>query len=101
MPGMLEENDWTLLLDRIKSGRCTPFLGAGACHGHLPLGTDLAAAWAQKYKCPIPGEPDLLRVSQYLATSMDPMFPKELVCEEFRSCKPPNYDNEDEPHSIL
>ena len=42
MPDILQDRDWTLLLRRIKDGKCTPFLGAGACYGALPLGSTLA-----------------------------------------------------------
>jgi len=35
-----QEQDWNRLR-RIQSGKCTPFLGAGACDGALPLGADV------------------------------------------------------------
>ena len=37
MPNTLSEEDWEILLRRIDKGKCTPFLGAGACYGVLPL----------------------------------------------------------------
>ena len=37
MSNTLEDKDWDLLLRRIKAGKCTPFLGAGAAYGVLPL----------------------------------------------------------------
>ena len=44
------QNDvnWDLLLRRIKSGKCTPFLGAGSCVDVLPLSSEIAAVWAEK-----------------------------------------------------
>jgi hypothetical protein len=50
----LQEADWNRLLRRIQSGKCTPFLGAGACYGALPLGADVAEELAQRYAYPFP-----------------------------------------------
>ena len=46
----LNDDDWDMLLQRIKSGSCTPFLGAGACAGTLPLGADVARKWADRLR---------------------------------------------------
>jgi hypothetical protein len=67
----LQEADWNRLLRRIQSGKCTPFLGAGACYGALPLGTDVAEELAQRYAYPFPDR-DLVRVAQYAAIQSDP-----------------------------
>ena len=77
MPKTLEEKDWTMLLRRIEKGKCTPFLGAGACYGSLPLGGDIARKWAADYGYPLGDCNDLVRVAQFLAVQNDPMFPKE------------------------
>jgi hypothetical protein len=81
MPNTLEKSDWKLLLQRIKKGKCTPFLGAGACFGVLPLGCDIA---------------------QFLAVQYDPMFPKEEILERFfTNVDPPDFTAPDEPHGVL
>ena len=67
MPIALEENDWNTLLRRIKVGKCTPFLGAGACAGTLPLGSMIAQDWAKKHGYPLEDCKDLVRVAQFLA----------------------------------
>jgi hypothetical protein len=41
----LEDKDWDILLPRIKKGDCTPFLGAAANHGILPLSSEIVKAW--------------------------------------------------------
>src|SRR5256885_1935999 len=41
----LAEDDWKLLLKNIANGNCTPFLGAGAGYGSLPLAGDIAHDW--------------------------------------------------------
>ena len=47
MAGMLDEKSWQLLVQRVNDGKCTPFIGAGACYGVLPLGADIARGLAQ------------------------------------------------------
>jgi len=101
MLNSLEETDWTLLLRRIKGGKCTPFLGAGACSGALPLGSEIAQEWAQEHGYPLEDCSDLARVAQFLAVQYDPMFPKEEILTRFEDCKPPDFTAPDEPHGIL
>ena len=89
MVNTLQDRDWTLLLRRIRDGKCTPFLGAGACFGALPLGSDIARQWAQEFKYPLEDNGDLPRVAQYLAVQYDPMFPKEEILTHFENVSPP------------
>ena len=101
MPDTLQDRDWNLLLRRIKDGKCTPFLGAGACYGTLPLGGDIAQQWAQEYQYPLDDHKDLARVAQYLAVQHDPMFPKEEIIKHFKGVTPPDFTEPDEPHGVL
>ena len=101
MQGSLDDNDWKLLLHRIKEGRCTPFLSAGAAFPVLPLGRDVAEQWSTEHSYPLADKGDLPRVAQYLATNFDPMFPKERLAESFRKCAPPDFSARDEPHGVL
>jgi len=102
MPEKLEERDWNLLLRRIKAGKCTPFLGAGACFGVLPLGCDIAQKWAQEHQYPLEDCHDLARVAQFLAVQYDPMFPKEEILEQwFKEVTPPDFTEPDESHGVL
>jgi hypothetical protein len=100
----LGEKDWERLLGRIRDGKCTPFLGAGACFGTLPLGRDIAEQWAKEFDFPLGEEDstDLMRVAQFLAIDQDPMFPKERIAAQIKSVKQrPNFQAKDEPHGIL
>ena len=54
MPNILSEEDWEILVARIKDGKCTPFLGAGVCAGYLPMGSELAEKMAEKLSTPFP-----------------------------------------------
>src|SRR4029078_5291077 len=102
----LQEADWNRLLRRIQSGKCTPFLGAGACYCALPLGVDVAGGLAQRYNYPFP-DPDLVRVAQYAAIQSDPNAPKEDVVDILRAAGPPKYTqpphfgNSSAPHNGL
>ena len=96
------ETDWQLLLRRIEHGACTPFLGAGACFGSLPLGSEIAAHWASEHDYPLEDTTDLARVAQYVGVHQDDaMYPKELVSAELMRAAPPDFDADDEPHSVL
>ena len=75
MEDKLTRDDWDLLLDSIKDGKCTPFLGAGVCHGVLPLGSSIAEDWARKLDSPLNDCSDLARVAQFLAVKVDAIRP--------------------------
>jgi hypothetical protein len=102
MANLLEESDWDILLGRIKAGKCTPFLGAGACHGVLPLGGAIADRWAREHGYPLRDSHDLARVAQFLAVRKDPMYPKEEILNQFiRGTNSPDFKEIDEPHGVL
>lgn len=95
------DRDWDILTKRVRDKKCTPFLGAGACYGVLPLGADIARRWAQQYKYPLEDSSNLVAVAQYLALKNDRMFPKEELVRMFAEFDSPNYANASEPHSVL
>ena len=102
MSNSLTEKDWRILLQRISEGRCTPFLGAGACYGTLPLGSDIAAEWAQTYLYPLDDRTNLTRVAQFLAVdNQDGMFPKDALLRRINSASCPNFADPLEPHRLL
>jgi SIR2-like domain len=101
MSGLLREQDWEVLISRIKLGKCTPFLGAGACYGVLPLGGEIAKMWAEQYGYPLDDPSNLISVSQYLAVKRDSMFPKFKIVEMFEGSPSPNFKDPLEPHSML
>lgn len=102
MSKLLTDEDWDLLLRRIAKQRCTPFLGAGAAYGVLPLGGDIAKQWADKYDYPMEDRSNLIAVSQFLALKYsDSVFPKDLIVEMFEDLPTPDPDDESEPHRLL
>ncbi len=105
MPNRLEENDWEILLDRIKDGKCTPFLGAGACVGKIPFGSEIANELAEKYDYPMKDSCDLIRVAQFMAVTKDALAPKEVmrkkIKEQLKDVAPSYFEVPDEPHGVL
>ncbi len=102
MPRSLSENDWRILLSRIRAGTCTPFLGAGAAYGVLPLGGAIAQEWATENGYPLDDSTDLIKVSQFMAVEMgDAKYPKEEIAARFKKVAPPDFSSPDEPHGFL
>jgi len=101
MPKSLTEKDWSILLGRIRDGRCTPFLGPEACYPVLPPGNQLAHEWAEKCGYPLDDAIDLARVAQFLGVDVDPVHPKEKLAEEFKDVAAPDFTDPHEPHSVL
>lgn len=99
---ILSEKNWTLLIRAIKNQHCTPFLGAGACYGTLPLGAEIARQWAAKYGYPFSDSYNLMKVAQFLAIDFSPMFPKDEIVDLFQqSSATPDFSNKSEPHRML
>ena len=99
---MLEESDWETLLTRIKSGRCTPFLGAAVNFGFLPLGGEIATEWADSLQYPLDSRKDLAKVSQFLAVQTDATRPKEWMLRKLATLRKEfDFDDVDEPLNVL
>ncbi len=98
----LTNRDWKLLMRRIRAGKCTPFLGAGASFGHLPLGGEIAKSWAEEFNYPLEDKSDLARVAQFLAIEYDAMFPKDEILDQwFDDVKLPDFTQPNQPHGML
>jgi hypothetical protein len=97
----VDDTQWTTLMERIERGKCTPFVGAGACVPTLPLGKDVAARWTGENAYPLGDAHDLARVAQYLAVRRDAMYPKERIQDELSGLGPPDFNDPAEPHAVL
>ncbi len=97
----MDERAWSTLIARIRDGKCTPFIGAGADAGVLPLGGDVASAWASKWAYPLDDVRNLIRVAQFLAVTKDPLRPKEMIAAELGLAEPPDFGHTSEPHGVL
>jgi hypothetical protein len=104
---ILQDRDWQTLIYKIKSGLCTPFIGAGASYPVLPLGAQLSGALLDDdeksgKKCPLRDRGDLPKVAQYLAVTHDDGTWPKLKIRDFIKQKPlADFSNENEPHRVL
>lgn len=99
---MLTDTDWETLVTRVKSGKCTPFLGAAVNFGILPLGAEIANEWAVSFNYPLDSCGDLAKVSQFVAVSRDGMRPKEEMLKKLdASQRPFDFNDVDEPLNVL
>lgn len=95
------EADWESLLLAIKYKQCTPFLGAGAGAGILPLGRKLASDWALEYNYPFPDDWNLARVAQYVSIDKNPMLLKYKLVGLFAGLGPPDFKDPNEIHRVV
>ena len=106
MGGLLrvfDEGDWERAVYYIKSSRCTPFIGAGASTGYLPLARDLAGSLAREHDYPFDDVGDLARVSQFAAVKQgDRLVVKmKLADDMFANVSLPDFRAPDEPYGLL
>ena len=98
----IDDNDWNVLMTRIKAGTCTPFLGAAVNYGILPLGGEIARRWAADFDYPLDTRSDLAKVAQFLAIKYDPTHPKELITNALaQGQKPFDFNDDREPLNVL
>lgn len=98
------------LMDAIRSGRCTPILGASLAEGLLGSRREVAAHWAEEYRFPLSpySREDLPEVAQYLAVNQSPIFPREglgkflrtEIWKRYAKELPPALENADLPELI-
>lgn len=102
MPSDEKIQNLEFLIMQIQEEECTPFLGAGTCCGKLPLGSEIAKDWANKYNYPLMDSSYLTRVAQYLAIRYrSPTFPKSLIIKQIKEANSPDFWRNDEPHGFL
>jgi SIR2-like domain len=98
------EAEWNELVEAIKDGSCIPFLGAGACVGYLPTGTELAEKLSEIIRFPV-GNSDrrnLTSVATYTAVETSLLGAKRKVVKILNESKrKPDFKGLVEPHGIL
>src|SRR5687768_10937637 len=85
--GEPSDREWKNMIDRIKTDRCVPFLGAGASLGFdgnpgLPSGSQLAERLAEECNYPGPDRHDLLRVAQFYQMTFDPHAMRTAIAKQ-------------------
>ncbi|GAA0403653.1 hypothetical protein Acor_33050 [Acrocarpospora corrugata] len=98
----MDEADWQRLTSQLRRGDCTPFLGAGACVGALPTGTELSTRYAIEHGYPFTDDHNLARVMQYAAAELrDSVDLKTRVCEYLQECGRTRSAGPNDPHAVL
>lgn len=100
-----QEAAWDLLVGNIREGDCVPFLGAGACAGHIRLGGQLARSWGDDAGYPLYDRANLPAVMQYIAiTKYDgdaTSLKREFARREIQAAAPPNFGDPGQIHGVL
>lgn len=100
--GGWDDRVWDRLVTQLRNGDCTPFLGAGACAGTLPLGADLAREWARRYSYPFDDVTNLPAVIQHAGVlEEDLVNVKHDVARSLARMGEPRYEDREEPHALL
>lgn len=98
----MDDADWTRLIDQLRMGHCTPFIGPGVFGNSPPIGPDLGAKFAARYHYPFADSHDLSRVMQFASvTTGDPVYIKEMICRGLDEEPPPDFSDPAEPHGFL
>jgi hypothetical protein len=95
------ETDWEMLLLAIEEKKCTPFLGAGACHPTLPLGAAVSKLWARKYGYPFDDDRNLARVAQYVSSVAVGAGAKLLISTSIKKIANDRLTDVSSPHRVL
>jgi len=93
------------LIRNLESGECVPFLGAGACEGHIPLGGPMARSWGDATGYPLHDKTNLPRVMQYIATTDydgdATSLKRDFVAREFAGIRAPDFGDPWQIHGLL
>lgn len=94
--------DWDRVIGALKHKECTPFLGAGACVGALPLGGEIARTWARDHDYPFADTDNLPRVAKYVSVSkQDRDWPRRAFVELFEERCPNGFTSVPKIHSAV
>lgn len=101
--GGMSKKDWERLIYQLRTGHCTPFVGAGASMSVLPSGRRLSKTLAAKCDYPGPETSELPRVAQYASFEYgDLSHVKYLVRDELtKDDRTPDFSDQNEPHAVL
>jgi hypothetical protein len=97
----LKDSDWEVLLRRIKEEKCTPFLGTGIHSETTTLRAKIAEEWAREYEYPLQDVLNLARVARFISIKFDADFTKGKLVDRLNTMAAPNFDDADNPYSIL
>ncbi|MEV1240968.1 SIR2 family NAD-dependent protein deacylase [Nonomuraea sp. NPDC050022] len=97
----MKESDWARLIDQLRTGDCTPFIGAGASGGNVPSGGELSREWAARFDYPFADDGDLARVMQYARSILGDAGLKHEFSRHLSTIGPPDFTTPGEIHSSI
>lgn len=104
-PRREEDKRLSALVENLRLGACTPFLGAGASAPLIPTASDLAAEWARRSEYPFPDPSNLARVMQYVAITRYsgdvPALKQRLIIDHVASAPAPDFSGPYQVHKVL
>lgn len=97
----LKDEDWVILVDRIKGKACTPFLGPGVCSDGFERRAAISQILAARYQYPLDDSGELERVSRFVSVKYNVDFARSRLLEEYDKFPTPNFKDESGPHGVL
>ena len=104
MPDTLErltEEDWKVLIDRIRDRKCTPILGTGMRSRVVTLRSKIAQQWTEEEGYPLEDSANLARVARFLSLKYDSEYTRQKLVDQMAEITPPEYGDPDNPYKIL
>jgi hypothetical protein len=96
----LRNDEWSVLLHKIRDGSCTVFLGDDTSSGNLPSRAKIAQEWAKEFNYPLEDTANLANVAQYLAVDKDQSFMRDRVRTIYEDAKS-DYTDPFSPYEVL
>ncbi|MFE0147922.1 SIR2 family protein [Nonomuraea sp. NPDC059007] len=97
----MKDSDWARLIDQLRTGDCTPFIGAGASGGSMPSSRELSREWADRFGYPFTDDCDLARVTQYVRSVLGDSGLKHELSRRLTALDPPDFTAPGEIHSSI
>ena len=97
----LKEEDWKVLITRIKDKKCTPILGTGMRSRVVTLRSKIAQEWTEEEGYPLDDSSNLARVARFLSLKYDAEYTRRKLVDQMATITPPLYTDPDNPYKIL
>lgn len=91
--GSFREQDWNILLRRIRDGKCTPLLGPDVSSKYFPSFEHIAQKWAAEEDYPISDQTNFPSVAEFLAVKYDSSFLAERFQDEYQEVTSPDFSD--------
>lgn len=100
----LKNEDWEILIDKLRRKSCTPFLGPDVCANGFEQRAEIAVKFAERWGYPLDDKTDLARVGRFVSVKFNADFARGLLSDEYERLRrehPPDFKDPDDPHVAL